>query len=233
MEINVVPEKKYMSFECTNSINGIDVHFVSHIQIRNKKDVTNLYNYLFYVDATSDVYEKFVRSFYENGFVNAIPIFDNSLLNRSKSYISLNLNETTLETIVNDLKPIAQKYEEDHKSFSIVNKFVFDSFIEMLEIIAEKNVNDINGKVLFIDFRNTLFNLHGIELRRHDSIKNRTPIISSYNVSEFLKVKVLNLIFLIKVLVFILLVLDQKCLLLRACYSDLLWVHIFVWIKMD
>ena len=52
MEINVVPEKKYMSFECTNSINGIDVHFVSHIQIRNKKDVTNLYNYLFYVDAT-------------------------------------------------------------------------------------------------------------------------------------------------------------------------------------
>ena len=187
MENDAVPEKNYMHYEFTKSINNIDVHFVSHIQIRNKKDVTNLYNYLFYVAATSDVYEKFVRSFYENGFVNAIPVFDKSSLNRSKSYISLNLDVLTLETIINDLKASAQNYKENNKSFNKVNKFVFDCFIETLEHIATENANDINGKVLFIDFRNTLFNLHGIELRRHDTIKNRTPIISSYNVSEFLK----------------------------------------------
>ena len=185
--VDVATVKDYEFIDFTNRINNLDVHFVSHIQIKEKHDVTNLYNYLFYVPTTSDVYEKFVRSFYENGFVNAIPVFDNSLLNRSKTYVSFNLDVLTLETIIMDLKGTAETYEQEHKNFNSINKFVFDSFIELLERINKDNAKDIVGKIIFIDFRNTLFNLHGIELRRGDSLRNSTPIISSYNVAEFLK----------------------------------------------
>ena len=47
--VDVATVKDYEFIDFTNRINNLDVHFVSHIQIKEKHNVTNLYNYLFYV----------------------------------------------------------------------------------------------------------------------------------------------------------------------------------------
>ncbi len=185
-DVDVKCERKYGFIEFTDKINNLDVHFNAHIQFKNIQNDTSLYNYLFYVQVNPDNYLKFIKSFYTDGFVNAIPIFDKSLLNRSKTYISINLKEININNFISDLAKLSKEYKENNK-VNEVNDFVFTNLLNLIIRMKDRYVDDIKDKVIFIDFRCALFNPHGIELVRSDSLANHTPLISSYNIAEYLK----------------------------------------------
>ena len=190
-DVKIVPG--VIKFESDKELEKMKVHFTTYVR-RVKRDfyVSNefnlfdtLYNRKFYVpitDLNSDIIERMVKSFNDLGFVNAIPVFDESTLNRGKTMIAI-------DTIVG-LGNVINKFEEAIKNNSEkvnkVNKFILEEFVEILKEIQKADPDFINNNVLFIEVRNTIFNLHGIELK----FNNKTlayPIINSYQISEFLQ----------------------------------------------
>ena len=175
-------------------INSSNIEFTANVRIKEssyfKDDKIAFYNYLFFVPIVStedDIIKRCVLNLYKDGFVNKIPVFDTSILNRCKTMISIDLSKVELVKVIDKFEKERDENKEN-VTLDTIKIAIINNFINVLKTINENKGNDynLNNTTIFIEFKNSVYNMHGIELvNSWKSYSN--PVLASYQVGEFLK----------------------------------------------
>lgn len=207
VDVIVFPQNKRISYNCKIG-DGANAQFIANIRIYNKNytgivasERSNpIYNKRFYVPINEQNLEKIIKTFFKYGFVNAIPNFDNSTLNRSKTMLSFEIDEDdkykeNIKKIIVKLIEYKSKYISSGSplTISIVENFI-KIFTEIKDhVLYPKehgelvSSDDYKNKVIYIEYMNNIFNLHGTKLYQDGNCDNTSSFLSTYMLGEYLK----------------------------------------------